>query len=249
MDHIVKDQLFKFTPEEPVSALSLDKSSPDDAPFETWNLQVKNMAYQNALIYGVGKQYLSDLYSIGQTLLFKQRPVKLLDGLFNNPFSSDKLQIPREPYRYLQLFVSSFCASKGNNTPDTIKEAFDSFLRAKKNNYPRLYAVDDEICEKIDKTRSGTSNPHHGLEETPEGLRYTADGNNKLFNVSALLLPNELYDLFFGELAPACGILPSADGLAFSCPRIEDHNYSYKIKYQYHFLIWQFSLLNNLGKP
>ena len=236
MDNIVKNQLFKFTPEEPVSALSLDESSPDDAPFETWNLQVKNIAYQNALIYGVGKQYLSDLYSIGQTLLFKQRPVKLLDGLSSSPFSSNKLQIPREPYRHLQMFVNAFCTSKGNNTPDTIKEAFDTFLLVKKNNYPRLYAVDDEICEKIEKTTSDEGNPRRWLEETPEGLKYTADGNNKLFNINALLIPNELYDLFFGELAPSCGIRPSAEGLAFTCPRIEDES-AYRIEYQYRFPI------------
>jgi len=206
MDHIVKDQLFKFTPEEPVSALSLDKVLPDDAPPETLSLLQKNIYYQNALVYGVGKQYLSNLYDINASpekdeyagsyykTTFNQKPVNLFPALPSS-MPSPPLQLPLEPYRLIEYQVKSFCKDKEYSF-ETIKEALLAFRPYDTPIYPRLYVLEDEDYDGLYK---GTEKEWDLIKETENGLAINVGGRKKTLSFDSLILPDSLYDLFFKE--------------------------------------------------
>lgn len=202
MDNIVKNQLFKFTPEEPVSALSLDEVLPDDAPIETWGLLQKNIHYQNALIYRVYKQYLIGLYSFRvelkedayagpyKSLCFPQQSIKLISGLPSSSYSTT--QIPLEPYRGIQQLILSFSAKQGDVPYTAMKEAIlncnpDDFCY-----FPRLYAVETSVYDKYYPGKLGSKE----LVETKDGLSYPLNNVSTVTPFDTLLISQDLFDLF-----------------------------------------------------
>ena len=243
MENIVDKQLFKFTQQEPVGAVSLDDEFEISTPSETWSLLQKNMYYQNALLVGAYEQHLSDLVFMDLTKETDEhfgsyyRPAfdqKRLNLITRQPISNSyAIEMPLEPYRYLMQSVSSFCEREGKDDPDTFKAALEAFMKEKRPYYTRLYVVDDEICKRIDEDK----HPAHrtiGLKETSDGLEYTGVGDKRIFPPMALFIPDETYDLLFGEDGFPDGARPEEGNYVYTCPHLEaSHNHGLRYKYHY----------------
>lgn len=187
MENIVKNQLYKFTPQEPVGAVDLT------------TLRKKLSDLREGLTYGVYQKYWSDLYSLGvltsggiTKCIYSLKRVELIDGL---PVSSNAaLQLPLKPYHALQKQILSLRA-KTNMPYTTLRDAFINCTPDSITCYPRLYAVEPSVYEYYYKGRLGTKE----LVETADGLTVSVNKNKSVITSDTLLIPTEQYNLFFDK--------------------------------------------------
>jgi hypothetical protein len=194
MESIVKNQLYKFTTQEPAGAVTYDSL------VTSWNIVIEAITYaiyreywSGLYGYSTKNAIYSDLRSVCRIGKFSPKTVRLVSGL---PVSTGgTLQMPLEPYRLIERFVVSRCNS-GEKAFDSIKEALYAFQPDDYNHYPRLYVLDDNDYKKLYK---GNKRSVEEMVEKEDGLNLNINGTKKTVPFNSLILPNAQNDLFMKE--------------------------------------------------
>lgn len=183
MEHIVEDQIFKFTSPDPVDSLDLDKVK----------AYCHNM--EEGLCMGAHAKYWKKIYNY--TVMEQDgriyptyTPREMRLASWKPEIYSDTLDIPIVPYRFVDHYVLSNWPMDGNVTFGTIKDALRSFHPEDYATYPRLYVLEDGDYDKVHRLS-------RCFTETADGLTFTVDGKKKLIKSTALYIPGEEYDASF----------------------------------------------------
>ena len=183
MEHIVENQLFQFNAPDPVNSLDLDKVKAYCHNMEEGLcLGVYEKFWKKIYSHAVREQdgRLYPTYTPRETRLVYWRP----------DIYSDSLDIPREPYRFVDVYVKSLWPLEGNPSYGVMQEALKSFCPDDFATYPRLYVLEDDDYDVVLKGNKS-------FTETADGLTFTVNGKKKTVRHEALYLPHEMYKACF----------------------------------------------------